>query len=107
MMAATLAFLVLSGPTPSDTRVLKGLCRAAAERKVAVEVFFMAEGVRYLEIPHLVADLAPLARLNFCALNARQKGLERHAAYPWGLEEGSQYELACIAERADHVLVFS
>jgi sulfur relay (sulfurtransferase) complex TusBCD TusD component (DsrE family) len=102
-----LGILILSRQPASVLEAISGLCCEAARRGVEVEMFLMGDGVLHLGDPHLEEALKQGARISFCALNAIQRGLDQNPQYPWGAEESSQYELACIVERADRFLSFT
>ena len=101
---ARLGILVLSPPKESDIRLLRGLCAAAREKGVEVEVFFMSDGVHHLGDPRMGELAKQGAKLSFCALNAMERSLDHRPEYPWGIEEASQFSLACIAEQSDRFL---
>jgi sulfur relay (sulfurtransferase) complex TusBCD TusD component (DsrE family) len=102
-----LGILVLSRQSERDLEVISGLCSQAARMGVEVEMFLMGDGVLHLGDPHLEEALKQGARISFCALNAMQRGLDQNPQYPWGADESSQYELACMVERSDRFLAFT
>lgn len=106
-MGRTLGILVLSNSESPDIQTVQGLCQAAKEMGVEVEIFFMGEAVNRLRDPELQLLTEEGATLSFCALNAIEKRLDQHPQYPWGFEEGSQYTLACMVEESDRFLAFT
>jgi hypothetical protein len=106
-MKRRLGILILSDPGKHVFEFIQGLCGAARGTDVEVAVFFMGDGVRCLEEPHLRGWLREGGRVCFCALNAMERDLDQQDQYPWGMEEGSQYDMACIAERSDRLIAFT
>ncbi len=102
-----LGILILSRQPASVLKAISGLCCEAAGKGVEVEMFLMGEGVLHLGDQHLEKAMLEGARVSFCALNAIQRGLDQDPGYPWGAEESSQYELACMVERSDRFLSFT
>lgn len=103
----TLGVLLLSYQEDPQLEIIFGLTRAARLKGVKVEIFLMGDGVYHLRDPRLDEAAQQGARVRFCALNAIQRGLDSQPDYPWGAEEGSQYDLACIVERSDRFLAFT
>lgn len=102
-----LGILVLSRQSPCNLEVICELARAAAGQSVEVEIFLMGEGVLHLGEWCLEMAMRKGARVSFCALNAMERGLDQHPQYPWGANESSQYELACMVEGSDQFLAFT
>ncbi len=105
--AKTLGVLLLSHREETPLEIICGLSSAARLKGVEVEIFLMGDGVYHLRDPRLGKAMQHGARVRFCALNAIQRGLDSESDYPWGAEEGSQYDLACIVERSDRFLAFT
>lgn len=102
-----LAILILSGDRPTDLDHISALCSEARKRDLQVEIFLMADSVNYLPDHRLQMAKDQGARVSFCALNAMERGIDSLEGYPWGLEESTQYELACMVETSDVFLAFS
>lgn len=102
-----LGILILSRQPASVLKAISALCCEAARRGVEVQMFLMSEGVLHLKDQDLEKAMREGARVSFCALNAIQRGLDQDPGYPWGADESSQYELACMVERADRFLSFT
>ncbi|MGQ9652815.1 MAG: DsrE family protein [Thermodesulfobacteriota bacterium] len=103
----TLGVLLLSHQDDTQLEIVCGLLKAARLKGIKVEIFLMGDGVYYLQDPRLGRAIQHGATVRFCALNAIQRGLDSQSEYPWGAEEGSQYDLACIVEGSDRVLAFT
>lgn len=102
-----LGILVLARQQASHLKAISHLAQAAAGKGVRVEIFLMGDGVLHLGEPCLEKAIRKGAKISFCALNAMQRGLDREPQYPWGANESSQYELACIVESSDRFLAFT
>ncbi len=102
-----LGILVLSRQSPGDLKIICAIAQAAANKGVHVQMFLMGEGVLHLGEPCLQKALKEGVRVSFCALNAMQRGMDQHPQYPWGADESSQYELACMVEGSDRFLAFT
>ncbi len=103
----TLGVLLLSQQEDTCLEIICGLSGAARFKGVEVEIFLMGDGVYHLRDPRLGQAIQHGARVRFCALNAIQRGMDSQPGYPWGAEEGSQYDLACIVERSDRFMAFT
>lgn len=106
-MERRLGILILSNPQGRDLETMRGICQAAMEMGVEVEVFFMGDGVYHIADPRLEEPTKWGVNMSFCALNAMQRHMNQHPQYPWGIDEGSQFHLACIVERAQRFLAFT
>ena len=106
-MEQGIGILILSEPGSRDLETVRGISQAALEMGVAVELFFMGDGVYHMESPHLKDTIATGAAARFCTLNTRERQVDQKPQYPWGCREGSQYDLACLVERADKFLAFT
>lgn len=104
---AKLGILVLSKQRMRHLKSISRLAQAAAEQGMQVEIFLMGDGVLHLGEPCLEQAIQKGAKVSFCALNAMQRNLDQHPQYPWGANESSQYELACIVESSDRFLAFT
>jgi len=102
-----LAILLLSDEKPRDLDHLWRLCAEAKGKNVEIELFLMAEGVKYLPDPRVQLAKEHGARVSFCALNAMERGMNLLDGYPWGFEESSQYKLACMMEESDVFIALS
>ncbi len=95
------AILLLSDEKPRDLDHVWALCAEAKKKNVQIELFLMADSVKYLPDPRLQMAKEHGARVSFCALNAMERGMNLVDGYPWGFEESSQYKLACMMEESD------
>lgn len=102
-----LGILLLCRQSPCNLEVICELAQVAASRSVQVEIFLMGEGVLHLGESCLEMAMRNGAKVSFCALNAMERGLDQHPQYPWGADESSQYELACMVEGSDRFLAFT
>jgi sulfur relay (sulfurtransferase) complex TusBCD TusD component (DsrE family) len=105
--ARRLGILILSRQSDAALETVCGLCRAARVKGVEVQIFLMGDGVHHLPDPRMAWAAKDGARVRFCALNAVERGLDLDPSYPWGAEESSQYELACIVEASDRFLALT
>jgi len=106
-MMKRLGILVLSKPGGHDLETVCGICQAAGEMGAEVEVFLMGDGVYHLLDNRLEDAAKKGAKVSFCSLNARERDIDPDSPDLAGVEEGSQYTLACMVEESDRFLVFT
>ncbi len=106
-MTKKLGILLLSEPNRQDMETVLGLCRAALRADVEVEIFLMSDAVFLLENNRWKPVLEVGAKISFCSLNTIEWEIDTQPAEAGGIESGSQYTLACIAETCDRFLAFT
>ncbi len=102
-----LGILILSKPESPDLETIQGLCQAAMEIGVEVEVFVMGDAVYGLPNYQLDTMARNGAKVSFCAANVTERDIDLESPALAGFEEGSQYTLACIVESSDRFLAFT
>jgi sulfur relay (sulfurtransferase) complex TusBCD TusD component (DsrE family) len=106
-MAGKLGILMLSEPESPDLQTIQGLCQAATEMDVEVEVFVMGDAVYDLLNSQLATMAREGAKVTFCAANVTERDIDLESPALVSFEEGSQYTLACIVESSDRFLAFT
>ena len=106
-MGKKLAILVLSEPKGPDLQTIQGLCQAAPEMGVEVEVFLMGDAVNHLLNRKLDAVVNEGAKVSFCSLNTMERDIDPSVPALDIFEEGSQFTFACIVEDSDRFLAFT
>ena len=106
-MGKKLGIVVLAKPEDPDLQTIQGLCQAAGEMGIEVEVFCMGDAVYHLLNNRLKAVVKKGAKVSFCSLNARERAIDPDSPALAGFEEGSQFTLACMVEESDRFLAFT
>jgi sulfur relay (sulfurtransferase) complex TusBCD TusD component (DsrE family) len=102
-----LGILIISSPEKGDGELIYGIVKEAISQGIEVKVFLMGDGILYLK-KKLTKEIVGLgAHVIFCAQNARERFISPNENLKGFIEEGSQYDLACIMEESDRFIAFS
>lgn len=98
-----LGMLLTTTPEHENTKTVLSLAREALALGHEVRVFLMADGVYNALLPSFRELASAGAQVIWCSHNAGERGI----AAPSGIEEGSQYDLACMTDECDRFLAFN
>ncbi|MCL7415893.1 MAG: DsrE family protein [ANME-2 cluster archaeon] len=97
-----LGILLTTPPSHQNTHSVIHLSKAAREQGHHVGIFMMADGVYNILYQPLLDLGNDGVELSLCAHNATQRGLKKVEGVQWG----SQYDLALLANGSDRFLTF-
>ena len=97
-----LGILLTTSPENGNTNTVIKLSRAALGQGVEVSIFLMADGIYNINKDYFLELLEEGAEISVCAHNASKRKVERVD----GINFGSQYDLAIVANESDRFISF-
>jgi hypothetical protein len=104
MMVGTeksLGILLTRGADSAEAELVGSLVRAAADRRIAIAVFLMAEGADLLRSPLVSGWVALGARISVCTQSVTERGLPDDLDT---VDYASQFQLGRLVATADRFL---
>ncbi len=102
-----LGLLILSDDDSPDIDTATRLAKAAIYQGIAVDIFVMGDGIIHINDSRLKGLASDGAHIIFCAQNAHEMAISLRDDFREFLNEGSQYDLACIVEESDRFVSFT